>query len=339
MRVSEICLGTMTFGEEWGWGSSKEESQGIYNRFRELGGNFVDTANLYTNGTSELFLGEFMQGHRDQVVLATKYTNAVPGTDPNAAGNHRKSMMQAVEASLKRLKTDYIDLYWMHIWDRLTPAEEVMRAFDDLVRQGKVLYVGVSDAAAWWIAKANTLAELCGWSPFVALQIEYNLLERTPERELLPMAADFGLSVTAWSPLAGGLLSGKYRVTEQGIQSDDGKGRMDNPDMQQFVQNRDRTNRVIDALRAVAKQAGHSPAQVALAWLRHRRSPVIPIVGARRLDQMEANVAIVDLKLSPEEIHTLDDASQIELGFPHDFLDKPMVKNFTFGGLRDLIDA
>jgi aryl-alcohol dehydrogenase-like predicted oxidoreductase len=339
LRVSEICLGTMTFGEEWGWGSSKEESQGVYNRFRELGGNFVDTANLYTNGTSELFLGEFMQGHRDQVVLATKYTNAVPGTDPNAAGNHRKSMMQAVEASLKRLKTDYIDLYWMHIWDRLTPAEEVMRAFDDLVRQGKVLYVGVSDAAAWWIAKANTLAELRGWSPFVALQIEYSLLERTPERELVPMAADFGLSVTAWSPLAGGLLSGKYRVTEQGIQSDDGKGRMDNPDMQQFVQNRDRTNRVIDALRAVAKQAGHSPAQVALAWLRHRRSPVIPIVGARRLDQMEANVAIVDLKLSPEEVHTLDDASQIELGFPHDFLDKPMVKNFTFGGLRDLIDA
>jgi aryl-alcohol dehydrogenase-like predicted oxidoreductase len=339
LRVSEICLGTMTFGEEWGWGSSKEESQGIYNRFRELGGNFVDTANLYTNGTSELFLGEFMQGHRDQVVLATKYTNAVPGTDPNAAGNHRKSMMQAVEASLKRLKTDYIDLYWMHIWDRLTPAEEVMRAFDDLVRQGKVLYVGVSDAAAWWIAKANTLAELRGWSPFVALQIEYSLLERTPERELVPMAADFGLSVTAWSPLTGGLLSGKYRVTEQGIQSDDGKGRMDNPDMQQFVQNRDRTNRVIDALRAVAKQAGHSPAQVALAWLRHRRSPVIPIVGARRLDQMEANVAIVDLKLSPEEVRALDDASQIELGFPHDFLDKPMVKNFTFGGVRDLIDA
>jgi aryl-alcohol dehydrogenase-like predicted oxidoreductase len=339
LRVSEICLGTMTFGEEWGWGSSKEESRGIYDRFRELGGNFVDTANLYTNGTSELFLGEFMQEHRDQVVLATKYTNAVPGKDPNAAGNHRKSMMTAVEASLKRLKTDYIDLYWMHIWDRLTPAEEVMRGFDDLVRQGKVLYVGVSDAAAWWIAKANTVAELRGWSPFVALQIEYSLLERTPERELLPMAADFGLSVTAWSPLASGLLSGKYRVTEQGIQSDDGKGRMDNPDMHQFVQNRDRTNRVIDALRAVAKQAGHSPAQVALAWLRHRKSPVIPIVGARRLDQLEANVAIVDIKLSAEEIRALDEASQIELGFPHDFLDKPMVKTFTFGGVRDLIDA
>jgi len=172
----------MTFGEEWGWGSSKEVSRGIYDRFRELGGNFVDTANLYTNGASELFLGEFMKGHRDQIVLATKYINAVPGKDPNAAGNHRKSMMTAVEASLRRLRTDYIDLYWMHIWDRLTPAEEVMRAFDDLVRQGKVLYVGVSDAAAWWIAKANTLAALRGWSPFVALQIEYSLLERTQEQ-------------------------------------------------------------------------------------------------------------------------------------------------------------
>jgi aryl-alcohol dehydrogenase-like predicted oxidoreductase len=270
-----------------------------------------------------------MQGHRDQMVLATKYTNAVPGKDPNAAGNHRKSMMTAVEASLKRLRTDYIDLYWMHIWDRLTPVEEVMRGFDDLVRQGKILYPGISDAVAWWIAKANTLAELRGWSPFISLQIEYSLLERTPERELLPMASDFGVSVTAWSPLAGGLLSGKYRVAEQGIQSEDGKSRMDNPDMQQFAQNRERTNRVIDA----------SPAQVALAWLRHRKSPVIPIIGARRLDQLDANVAIVDLKLSAEQIRALDEASQIELGFPHDFLDKPMVKTFTFGGTRDLIDA
>jgi aryl-alcohol dehydrogenase-like predicted oxidoreductase len=339
LRVSEICLGTMTFGEDWGWGSSKAESRGIYDHFRELGGNFIDTANVYTNGTSELFLGEFMQGHRAEVVLATKFTNALPGKDPNAGGNHRKSMMQSVEASLKRLKTDYIDLYWMHIWDRITPVEEVMRGFDDLVRQGKVLYVGVSDAAAWWIAKANTLAELRGWAPFVALQIEYSLLERTPERELLPMAAGLGLSVTAWSPLAGGLLSGKYRVTEHGIQSDDGKNRMDNPDMQQFAPNRDRTNRVVDVLRNVAKQAGLSPAQVALAWLRHRKLPVIPIVGARRLDQLEANVAIVGLKLSAEEVRALDEASQIELGFPHDLFDKPMVKSLVFGGVRDLIDA
>ena len=175
--------------------------------------------------------------------------------------------------------------------------------------------------------------------PLLRYKIEYSLLERTPERELLPMAAEFGLSVTAWSPLAGGLLSGKYRVTEQGIQSEDGRSRMDNPDMQQFAQNRERTNRVIDAFRAVAIQAGHSPAEVALAWLRHRKSPVIPIIGARRLDQLEANVAVMDIKLSAEQIRSLDEASQIELGFPLDFLEKPMVRAFTFGGTRDLIDA
>ena len=172
LRVSELCLGTMTFGEDWGWGSGKDTSRRILDAFFEAGGNFIDTANVYTNGTSETLLGEFMTGHRDGIVLATKYTNAAPGKDPNAAGNHRKSMMRAVEASLKRLKTDYIDLYWLHIWDQLTPIEEVMRAFDDLVRQGKVLYVGASDAPAWWVAQANTLASLRGWTPFVGLQIE-----------------------------------------------------------------------------------------------------------------------------------------------------------------------
>ena len=181
LRVSELCLGTMTFGEDWGWGSSKEESRKVYDAFLEAGGNFIDTANVYTNGTSERLLGEFMHGHRERIVLATKYTNAAPGTDPNAAGNHRKSMVQALEASLKRLKTDYIDLYWLHIWDQITPIEEVMRAFDDLVRQGKILYAGVSDMPAWVVAKANTLADLRGWTPFVGLQIEYSLIERTPE--------------------------------------------------------------------------------------------------------------------------------------------------------------
>jgi aryl-alcohol dehydrogenase-like predicted oxidoreductase len=171
LRVSEFCLGTMTFGDDWGWGSSKDDARKIYDAFREVGGNFIDTANIYTKGTSESFLGEFLKGHRESVVLATKYTNAAPGTDPNAAGNHRKNMVQAVEASLKRLQTDYVDLYWVHIWDQITPVEEVMRALDDLVRQGKVLYVGISDAPAWWIAQANTLATLRGWSPFVGLQI------------------------------------------------------------------------------------------------------------------------------------------------------------------------
>ena len=213
LRVSEFCLGTMTFGEDWGWGSSKDEAKKIYNAFREAGGNFVDTANIYTNGTSESFLGEFLKGHRESVVLATKFTNAAPGTDPNAAGNHRKNMVQAVEASLKRLQTDYIDLYWVHIWDQITPVEEVMRALDDLVRQGKVLYIGISDAPAWWIAQANTLATLRGWSPFVGLQIEYSLIERTVERELIPMAKALDLGVTAWSPLSGGWLRESITVT------------------------------------------------------------------------------------------------------------------------------
>jgi aryl-alcohol dehydrogenase-like predicted oxidoreductase len=176
----------MTFGNDWGWGAAKDESLKVYNAFRDSGGNFIDTANIYTNGTSESFLGEFVKGHRESVVLATKYTNAASGKNPNAAGNHRKSMMQSVEASLKRLQTDYIDLYWVHIWDQITPVEEVMRGLDDLVRQGKVLYVGISDAPAWWIAQANTLASFRGWSAFAGLQIEYSLLERTVERELIP---------------------------------------------------------------------------------------------------------------------------------------------------------
>src|SRR6202011_1226144 len=209
LRVSELCLGTMTFGEDWGWGSSKDDSRKVYDAFLEAGGNFIDTANVYTGGTSERLLGEFMADHRDRIGPAAQYTNAAPGNDPNAAGNHRKSMMQAVEASLKRLRTDYVDLYWLHIWDQITPVEEVMRAFDDLVRQGKILYAGVSDIPAWVVAKANTLADLRGWTRFVGLQIEYSLIERTPERELLPMAADLGLGVTAWSPLAGGVLTGK----------------------------------------------------------------------------------------------------------------------------------
>jgi aryl-alcohol dehydrogenase-like predicted oxidoreductase len=339
LRVSEICLGTMTFGEDWGWGASRDDSRKLYETFREAGGNFIDTANVYTNGASESLLGEFMHGHRESIVLATKYTNALPGTDPNAAGNHRKSMVQAVESSLRRLKTDYIDLYWMHIWDRVTPVDEVMRAFDDLVRQGKVLYIGVSDAAAWWISRANTIAELRGWTSFVGLQIEYSLLERTPERELLPMAQALGMTVTAWSPLASGLLTGKYRISETGVQSEDGKSRMDNPEMQQFLHNRERTTRVIAVLKEVAAKVELSPAEVALAWLRHKGQPIIPIVGARKIEQLQANLRIVDIRLPEAEVQRLDEASKIELGFPLDLLGKPMVRALTFGGLADRIVA
>src|SRR3977135_4127021 len=195
LRVSEASLGTMTFGDEWGCESPKAEAQKVYETYREAGGNFIDTANFYTNGTSESFLGEFMQGHRQSVVMATKYSLSAPGTDPSAAVSQRKNMMQWVEGSLKRLRTDYIDLYWVHMWDQITPVEEVMRGLDDLVRQGKVLYAGISDAPAWWVAQANTLASLRGWSPFVGLQIEYSLIERTVEREMIPMAKamDFGV--------------------------------------------------------------------------------------------------------------------------------------------------
>src|SRR3984893_3908231 len=234
LRVSEASLGTMTFGDEWGWGSPKAEAQKVYDTYREAGGNFIDTANFYTNGTSETFLGEFMKDHRQSVVLATKYTNAVAGTDPNAAGNQRKNMVQAVEASLKRLKTDFIDLYWVHIWDQITPVEEIMRGLDDLVRAGKVLYVGISDAPAWWIAQANTLAQLRAWSPFIGLQIEYSLLERTVERELIPMAKALNIGVTAWSPLANGVLTGKYHghgASEQNGES----GRMNTDMMKGFM--------------------------------------------------------------------------------------------------------
>src|ERR687887_2452388 len=211
LRVSEICLGAMTFGEEWGWGASKEECHKIFNSYVDAGGNFIDTANKYTEGTSEKYIREFIASDRDRFVLATKYTSNTRRADPNAGGNHRKNMIQSLEASLKRLNTDYIDLYWVHAWDPLTPTEEMMRALDDMVRAGKILYIGVSDAPAWIVSQANTLASLKGWTEFTGLQIEYSLIERTSERELLPMASALDVGVTAWSPLGGGVLTGKYR--------------------------------------------------------------------------------------------------------------------------------
>jgi aryl-alcohol dehydrogenase-like predicted oxidoreductase len=334
LRVSEAALGTMTFGEEWGWGAPKAEARKVYNTFREAGGNFIDTANVYTNGSSESFLGEFMLDHRQSMVLATKYSNAFPGTDPNAAGNHRKNMVQAVEASLKRLKTDYIDLYWVHIWDQITPVEEVMRALDDLVGQGKVLYVGISDAPAWWIAQANTLAQLRGWSPFIGLQIEYSLIERTVERELIPMAKALNVGVTAWSPLAGGVLTGKYHGQNHGSSE---PGRMNHDMLKDFKPEQQRADRVVAAAKRVSDQTGRSLAQVALAWLKYRPVPVIPIIGARKLTQLQDNLASLDLQLSPDQLNALNEASQMELGFPYDMYNKAMVRAIAYGGLRDQI--
>jgi aryl-alcohol dehydrogenase-like predicted oxidoreductase len=334
LRVSEAALGTMTFGEDWGWGSAKDEARKVYDAFREAGGNFIDTANFYTNGTSETFLGQFMQGHRQSVVLATKYTNSAPTTDPNGSGNQRKNMMQAVEASLKRLQTDYIDLYWVHIWDQITPVEEVMRGLDDLVRQGKALYVGISDAPAWWIAQANTLAQLRGWSPFVGLQIEYSLIERTVERELIPMAKALNVGLTAWSPLAGGVLTGKYH----GHGSSE-PGRMSSDMMKGFMPEQQRTEGIVATVKAVSDETGRSMAQVALAWLRNRPVPVIPIIGARKLPQLQDNLASLDLTLSADQVTRLSEASRIELGFPYDLYAKEMVRAIAYGGLRDQILA
>lgn len=344
LRVSEISLGTMTFGEEWGWGAPKDEARRIYDAYREAGGNFIDTANVYTMGSSEQFVGEFLRGHRQEMVVATKYTNAAPGKDPNAAGNHRKSMVQSVDASLRRLGTDYIDLYWMHIWDGMTPVEEVMRAFDDLVRQGKVLYVGVSDAPAWWVAQANTLAGLRGWSKFVGLQIEYSLLERTVERELIPMARAFGLTVVAWSPLKGGILSGKYQpATDSGkgaLRAEGGEeARFSSPMMEGFRPQRERQDRAMAALRRVSEQAGRTPAQVALAWLRYRDVPVIPIIGARKLAQLEDNMASLTVELTPAQVSELDSATAVELGFPHEFYIMEMPRSLAHGGMRNRILA
>src|SRR5229473_621812 len=330
LRVSEAALGAMTFGDEWGWGSPKDEAQKVYETYREAGGNFLDTANFYTNGTSERFVGEFIQGHRESVVLATKYSNAAPGNDPNAAGNHRKSMMHAVEGSLKRLQTDYIDLYWVHIWDEITPVEEVMRGLDDLVHQGKVLYVGISDAPAWWIAQANTLAELRGWTQFVGLQIEYSLIERTVERELIRMAKALNLGVLAWSPLARGVLSGKYH----GEGKADG-GRMSHDGMKDFLPEEQRAAPIISAVKSVSEQTGRSMAQVALAWLRHQTVPVIPIIGARKVSQLQDNLASLDLELSAEQLKSLDGASRIEPGFPQSIYDREMVRAIRYGGTWD----
>ena len=332
LRVSELCLGTMTFGEDWGWGASKEESQKIYDVFREAGGNFIDTANIYTNGTSEKFVGEFIASERDAIVLATKYTNGVDSGNANGAGNHRKSMVQSVEASLKRLNTDYIDVLWLHTWDFMTPVEEVMRAFDDLVRAGKVLYIGVSDTPAWVVSQCNTLAQLRGWTQFIGLQIEYSLIQRTVERELLPMAYTMEIGVTAWSPLANGWLTGKYTNGK-----DDGESkRLDDESMQGFMDKSDRNKSIALEVDKVAQQTGYSSPQVALSWLLNKG--VIPIVGARKVSHVEDNLKCVDVKLSDEQIEQLDNVSQIQLGFPHDFFTADMVRNFVYNGTFDKID-
>jgi aryl-alcohol dehydrogenase-like predicted oxidoreductase len=327
LRVSNLSLGTMTFGEEWGWGASKEESRRMFDAYAELGGNFIDTANGYTEGTSERYVGEFVKAERSRFVVATKYTFSSRPGDPNSGGNHRKNMVQALEASLKRLALDYIDLYWVHVWDSLTPIEEMMRALDDLVRAGKILYVGVSDAPAWVVSRANTMAELRDWSAFVALQVEYNLVERTPERELIPMARELGMTVTPWSPLAGGMLAGKYKREDTARE-----GRLATSPFADFSE---RNFDIAEGVKEVACDMGRSPSQVALAWLRQKNT--LPILGARTLAQLKDNLGALEFDLSKEQIAKLDAVSAITPGFPGNFIARPFVVDRLYAGTREKI--
>lgn len=330
LRVSELSLGTMTFGTEWGWGSTKAESRKVFDAFVKRGGNFLDTANKYTEGTSEKYVGEFVAKERDSFVVATKYTLTMDPADPNASGNHRKNMVRSVEASLKRLKTDFIDLLWLHAWDYHTPVEEVMRALDDLVRAGKVHYVGNSDTPAWIVSRANTLAEWKGWSPFVALQVEYSLVERTVERELLPMARSLDLAVTPWSPLGAGLLTGKFTRKKRS-----GKARL----TEKSDKMNERNLAIAKAVDEVADEVGKPSAQVAINWVRGGRGVMIPIVGARTAAQLKENMGYLDWTLDGEHLAKLDEASAIDPGFPHRFLNKDIIKKHVMGEKHDHIES
>jgi aryl-alcohol dehydrogenase-like predicted oxidoreductase len=327
LKVSELCLGTMGFGTEGGWGADKDTSFAIMDAYANAGGNFLDTANMYKLGTSEKIIGEYLAGQdRDFFVLATKYSLKDNVTNPNASGNNRKNMMRSVEESLKRLKTDFIDLLYLHIWDDITPIDEVMRAMDDLVRQGKVNYIAISDTPAWVVAKGNTMAELMGWSQFVALQVEYSLLARTPERDLIPMAKHFGLTVTPWAPLGGGALTGKY------LKGD--KGRI-KPESKRL---NDKAVEITKVVVAIADELGVSASHVALKWTMQQGFSSIPIVGATKLSQLDDNLKTVDVILSAGQLKRLDEVSAIELGFPGEFFREEAVKTNTFGGFYDRVE-
>jgi aryl-alcohol dehydrogenase-like predicted oxidoreductase len=328
--VSELALGTMTFGTEWGFGVDKKESRRMFDAFAEAGGNFLDTANVYTEGTSEEYLGDFIAADREHWVVATKYTMSTRAGDPSFSGNHRKNLVQAVEASLRRLNTDRIDLYWVHAWDQLTPVDEVMRGLDDLVRQGKVVYVGVSDTPAWEVSRANMLADLRGWAPFVALQLRYSLIDRTAERDLLPMARTLDLAVTPWSVLGAGVLSGKYnRKTKPEV------GRA-----KEGAATIPRNLEIAAEVIAVAEDLGCAPTQVAISWAQQQPGVIVPLVGARNLEQLEENLGALDVTLGDEQLARLNEASAIELGFPHDFIGRNAgALDYIYGGALDQIDV
>jgi aryl-alcohol dehydrogenase-like predicted oxidoreductase len=335
LRVSPLALGTMTFGSDWGWGAARDEARRIFDAYVDRGGNFIDSANQYTNGTAEQLVGEFAEDRRDSLVLATKYTLTSRAGDPNSGGNHRKSMVRSVEDSLRRLRTDYIDLLYLHVWDATTPVEEILRAMDDLVRAGKVLYVGISDTPAWQVSRMQAIADLRGWSPLVALQIEYSLIERTVERDLIPMAGEMGLGVIPWSPLGSGVLTGKY--TEADLDHGGGSAAAEGSRKNVAAANGALTERglaIAEVVKTIASELGVTPSQVALAWTMRDARVTAPIIGARTLGQLEDNLGALDLTLTDAALADLETASAIELGFPHDFLARPMTQNVMFGDLR-----
>jgi aryl-alcohol dehydrogenase-like predicted oxidoreductase len=334
LRVSPLSLGTMTFGGGAGWGTGDEEARRMLDHYVEQGGNFVDTANFYgANGGSEHVLGDIIADRRQQLVIATKYSLMMRKGDPNACGNQRKNMMQSVEDSLKRLKTDYIDLLYLHVWDNLTPVEEILRGFDDLVRAGKVLYVGISDTPAWQVSRLQAIAELRGWAPLVAMQVPYNLTERTVEREFMPMAQTMGLGVLPWSPLAGGVLSGKYRRDD--LQRDKNSKTMDSRKAIYLATGRltERALDIAEVVIEVGKELNRPPAQVALAWTLLNPAVVSPIIGARTFEQFEDNLAALSITFSQDQIRRLNDISQVEKCFPHNMLDSAAAASM-FGGIK-----
>lgn len=327
LKVSELALGTMGFGTEAGWGADKETSFQIMEAYANAGGNFLDTANIYKLGTSEKIIGEFISSRdRDYFTIATKYSLLDNKTNPNASGNNRKNMMRSVEGSLKRLGTEFIDVFYLHIWDDLTPIDEILRGMDDLIRQGKINYIAISDTPAWVVSKANTMAELMGWSQFVALQVEYSLLQRSPERDLIPMAKHFGMTVTPWAPLAGGALTGKYLRNDPG-RIKEGSNRLN-----------ERSMVITKTVVAIAEELGLQPSHVALKWTMQQGFQCIPIVGATKVNQLLENLKVVDVTLSEAQMQRLDESSKIELGFPHEFFKEPGVKLNNYGGFYDRIE-
>ncbi|KGF80497.1 aldo/keto reductase [Massilia sp. JS1662] len=332
LRVSPLALGTMTFGQDWGWGADESEARNIFDAYVDRGGNFVDTAVNYTNGASERILGKLMEGRRDRIVLSTKFTMARAPGDPNSGGNHRMNLVRSVEQSLRQLGTDRIELLHLHAWDNTTPPDEVLRALDDLVRAGKVLYLGICNTPAWRVAQLQTTADLRGWSPFVALQIEYSLVERSVEHELMPMARALGLGVMPWSPLGGGLLSGKYGASDLATNDDAGVAATRKGVIASTGLLNEASLRIAEEVKSVARETGASAAQVALAWTLLHPSVTAPVIGARTLAQAEDNLGALDVRLDADHVARLDAASRPAPIFPQRFTERPLVRQLVFGG-------